>query len=96
MVTTLLLLWNVSICNHQLSNQSKSSKILRRNRKLVFQHKLFFLVPSEWKKVKIVPLLKSGNKEELDSYRPISILPILSKILEKAVFHQLHSYLSEK
>ena len=45
--------------------------------------------------MKIVPLLKSGNKEELDSYRPISILPILSKILEKAVFHQLHSYQSE-
>lgn len=44
-------------------------------------------VPSEWKQAKIVPLFKSGNKDELDNYRPISILPILSKILEKAVFH---------
>ena len=53
-------------------------------------------VPSEWKQAKVVPLFKSGNKDDLDNYRPMSILPILSKILEKAVFHQLHSYLSEK
>ena len=53
------------------------------------------VVPSEWKQAKVVPLFKSGNKDDLDNYRPISILPILSKILEKAVFHQLHSYLSE-
>ena len=52
-------------------------------------------VPSEWKQAKVVPLFKSGNKDDLDDYRPISILPILSKILEKAVFHQLHSYLSK-
>ena len=53
------------------------------------------VVPSEWKQAKVVPLFKSGNKDDLDNYRPLSILPILSKILEKAVFHQLHSYLSE-
>ena len=53
------------------------------------------MVPSEWKQAKVVPLFKSGNKDDLDNYRPISILPILSKILEKAVFHQLHSYRSK-
>ena len=52
-------------------------------------------VPSEWKQAKVVPLFKSRNENDLDNCRPISILPILSKILEKAVFHQLHSYLSE-
>ena len=52
-------------------------------------------VPSGWKQAKVVPLFKSGNKDDLDNYRPISILPILSKILEKAVFHLLHSYLPE-
>ena len=52
-------------------------------------------VPSEWKQAKVVPLFKSGNKDDLDNYRPISILSILSKILEKAVFHQLHSYRSK-
>ena len=52
-------------------------------------------VLSEWKQAKVVPLFKSGSKDDLDNCRPISVLPILSKILEKAVFHQLHSYLSE-
>ena len=52
-------------------------------------------VPSEWKQAKVVPLFKSGNKDDLDNYRPISILPILSKILEKAVFHKLHTYRSK-
>ena len=37
------------------------------------------VVPSEWKQAKVVPLFKSGNKEDLDNYRSISILPILSK-----------------
>ena len=52
-------------------------------------------VPSEWKQAKVVPLFKSGNKDDLDNYRPISILQIPPKILEKAVFQQLHSYSSE-
>ena len=47
------------------------------------------MVPSEWKQAKVVPLFKSGNKDDLDNYKTISILLILSKILEKVVFHQL-------
>ena len=34
-------------------------------------------VPSEREQAKVVPLFKSGNKDDLDNYRPISILPIL-------------------
>ena len=49
--------------------------------------------PSEWKIAKITPLFKSGNSSNIDNYRPISILPALSKILEKAVHRQLVDYL---
>ena len=42
-------------------------------------------VPIEWKAAKIIPLFKSGSMVELDNYRPISILPVLSKILERIV-----------
>ena len=47
--------------------------------------------PDIWKWHKIVPLLKSSESDKLlpKSYRPIALLPILSKVLEKAVFGQL-------
>ena len=50
-------------------------------------------VPDKWKKARVVPLYKSGGHENMDNYRPISILPVLSKILEKAVISQLQQYL---
>ena len=50
-------------------------------------------VPMEWKAAKIIPLFKSGSMVELDNYRPISILPVLSKILERIVYKQLLSRL---
>ena len=47
------------------------------------------IVPDEWKQAKVVPLHKSGGREVMDNYRPISILPVISKIAEKAVNVQL-------
>ena len=44
-------------------------------------------VPNEWKIAQVLPLHKGGNKDDFNNYRPISILPVLSKILEKAA-HQ--------
>ena len=52
-------------------------------------------VPSEWKYAKITPLYKKGMSTYMDNYRPISVLPVVSKVLERAVHHQLHSFLSE-
>ena len=46
-------------------------------------------VPSMWKLAKVSPTFKSGNSEHVESYRPISVLPVLSKILETAVHQQL-------
>ena len=40
-------------------------------------------VPTDWKEAKVVPVYKSGSRTQVDNYRPISILPTLSKILEK-------------
>ena len=50
-------------------------------------------MPSEWKVAKVIPLYKSGSLAEIDNYRPISILPTLSKILEKIVYKQLMAHL---
>ena len=52
-------------------------------------------VPAAWKQAKIVPIFKSGDQKQAENYRPISVLPILSKLLEKAVHSQLLTYLEE-
>ena len=49
--------------------------------------------PKLWKCSKITALFKSGDRTNVSNYRPISILPTLSKILEKAVHSQLYQYL---
>lgn len=51
-------------------------------------------VPSLWKEAKIVPIHKGGDKKP-ENYRPISILPIFSKILERAVKNQLSDFLEK-
>ena len=40
-------------------------------------------IPSEFKTANIFPIYKGKNKRDLNNYRPISVLPILSKILER-------------
>ena len=50
-------------------------------------------VPHLWKIAKLTPIFKSGDPEKPESYRPISVLPALSKILERAVHSQFSKYL---
>ena len=53
--------------------------------------------PTVWKWHKVVPLLKSTDCDRIlpKSYRPVALLPVLSKLLEKAVFNQLVEYLED-
>ena len=50
--------------------------------------------PDTWKLATVVPLHKSGAKDEPSNFRPISILPVLSKVCEKIVCTQLSAYLA--
>ena len=49
--------------------------------------------PSVWKEAKDKPLYKAGSKEDVNNYRPISILPTLSKLIEKWVESQFSQFL---
>ena len=51
--------------------------------------------PTIWKHAKVVPLLKKGDPLLAKNYRPVALLSIFSKILEKAVFKQVVKYLDE-
>ena len=51
------------------------------------------IFPSRMKIAKVVPIFKKGNRSDVNNYRPISLLPILSKCLEKIMFNRLNSFL---
>ena len=49
--------------------------------------------PDAWKLAEVVPIPKEGNHEIAFNNRPISLLPILSKVCEKVALNQLTDYL---
>ena len=54
-----------------------------------------YMVPHEWKKANVVPVHKKGNKQSLKNFRPISLLPICSKILERLIFNKMFTLFTE-
>lgn len=52
------------------------------------------IFPKVWKEAKVYPIFKSGHKDEVNNYRPISILPTLSKIIEKWIHTKLMTFLN--
>ena len=63
--------------------------------------KLFILsiklgkLPAEWKMARVNPTLKHGSKSDPSNYHPISLLPVVSKLLEKHVQKYLLKHLQE-
>ena len=51
------------------------------------------IYPSSWKYPHVIPAFKGGDSEDISNYRPISLLPVISKVLEKIISSQLTTYL---
>jgi hypothetical protein len=51
-------------------------------------------VPEKLKIAKIVPIYKTGEPYLLNNYRPISILPVFSKLLERIIYNKLYQYIT--
>ena len=49
--------------------------------------------PEKWKVAKVIPLLKKNEVINPKNYRPVSLLPVISKVLERAIFEQMIQYL---
>ena len=45
--------------------------------------------PDIWKIARITPIFKSGAKNDVNNYRPISVISVFSRILERIVHDQL-------
>lgn len=52
------------------------------------------IVPKPLKCALVTPIFKSGCPDEFNNYRPISVLPCFSKLLERLLFNRLYNYLS--
>ena len=51
------------------------------------------IVPEDLKTAKVIPIYKKENAEEFSNYRPVSILPCFSKILERLVFNRCMQFI---
>ena len=51
--------------------------------------------PNEWKMARVIPLYKNGQRNIPGNYRSISVLPAISKIMERIMYHQLYNYLTK-
>ena len=52
--------------------------------------------PIIWKRSNIIPVHKKNNKQLVNNYRPISLLPIFGKIFEKIIFDRLYNFLLQE
>ena len=44
------------------------------------------IFPNSWKMAKVTPIFKEDAKTDPNNYRPISVLPVVSKLIERIVF----------
>ena len=45
---------------------------------------------------KVIPIFKQSDPKQLNNYRPISLLPAFSKVLEKVIFNRMTTYLNSQ
>ena len=50
--------------------------------------------PASWKIARVTPIFKDGDKSAKENYRPISVLPVISRLFEKVIYNQLYRYLN--
>ena len=80
-----------------------SSKILKMSAPVIVPYLTYIInrslfenkFPNHWKGSEIIPIHKSGNTTSPNNFRPISILPTVSKLLERFVQRQFMAFLEE-
>ena len=53
------------------------------------------IFPDKLKIAKVIPIFKKGDSTQFTNYRPISLLPVISKVLQKIIYKQLYCFFKE-
>ena len=53
------------------------------------------IFPDRLKLAKVIPVFKKGDSKLINNYRPISLLPVISKVLETIIANQLSQYFED-
>ena len=69
---------------------------------LIYPRTIFFnfcvecgIFPDSLKTSKVIPIFKSGDKTDLNNYRPISLVPIIAKVFEKLLYDRVESFIEK-
>ena len=54
------------------------------------------VLPRDWKLANVVPVYRKDNKEHVENYRPISLLSLISKALERCVFNKIKDHVFDQ
>ena len=49
------------------------------------------IIPQEWKLASVVPVHKKGDKDNVENYRPISLISLVMKVFERCIQRELFS-----
>ena len=49
-------------------------------------------IPTQWKQANVVPVHKKGNKSQVSNYRTISLLCIVSKVMERYIYNSVYNF----
>ena len=86
---------NKSSCITNISSEILRDAFLALPDKIVDMFNMSFElgeIPDVWKIGKVTPLQKAGNKSSVSNLRPISLLPLVSKLIEKIVHQRIYSF----
>jgi hypothetical protein len=94
LVTYMYIPWQPILVFSHTSEHKKSYTTIALSLTHIFNHAIITsCFPYEWKAARLLPLHKKGPQDLPENYRPISILPAISKVMERIMYDQIYEYL---
>ena len=84
----------VLITSQRVSAEISVSYIVTRSLTFIINQSINTgIFPNAWKRARVSPIFKDVRTDP-NNYRPFSVLPVVSKLIERVVFNQLYEYLN--